>query len=152
MSGGWESRGRALKLARTYVRKARDILWSGGSDRREPITALSVDYQWLLEDMLDTAYEIVKLLPDDYFFAEEIADYFGLAAALGVDPGGKYNSSDEPYETAKKLVALIEKRRESERTLRLIKALESNEGRSPEETEAHLAHAQRLRAKLDKRP
>ena len=148
----WERRSRALKLARTYVLKARDILWSGSSNRMEPIDALSVDYQWLLEDMLDTAYEIVKLLPDTYFYAEEIGDYFGVAAALGVDPGSKYNSSDDPYEAAKKLVALIEKRRESERTLRLIKALESNEGRSPDETAAHLAHAQRLRAKLDKRP
>lgn len=145
---GWEKRERALKLALTYVRKARDILWSGPLGRREPIEVLGIQYQWLLEEMVDVACEIAKLLPDDYFVSEEITDYFGLLKAVGVEAGGKFNASDAVYESAKKLVAVLEQRRESEKTLRIIRALESNEGRTPEEAELHLAHARRLREKL----
>ena len=138
---------RPVKLARTYIRQARDLLHDKAwGDKGKPLPTLYWD---LLGESLELAETIIEYLPDDFFVSGEVEDFFGLRAAMGDLALGKYNSSDDPLEAARKVVAAIEKRRERGDGLLLIMALENVNGRTPEEAEQFLKKAAELRRKLE---
>lgn len=128
----YEKRERALKFAITYLRKATMMLHP-----RDYWQRVSSAYWTLLDEALDTACEIVKELPDEFFVTEEVESVFGL-------PGGKLNLSDGPLEKVEKLVALLERRRSEGKKQRRIALLSNVEGRTPEEAEAFRAKAAEL--------
>lgn len=137
---------RSVKLATTYLRKAADAL--GCRDVEGTTLPVDVGYWTLLERAIDAATEIVEALGDEFFESSAVADYFGIASALGLDRAEKFNSSDEPLEAARKLVAAIEQRRRRSDQIERILALENVEGRTAEEAAAFLAKAAELRARL----
>lgn len=127
---------RSAKMATTYLRKAGGALhWS--TDR-----PISVSYWTLLEQALQTALDIVEELPDDFFVSSEVEDYFGIGDALDL---GAHNSSDEPLEAARKLLAAIEARRERGNVMRRIVAMENTTGRTEIEAAAFREKARELR-------
>lgn len=84
----------------------------------------------------------MKELPDEFFEDAESGNYFGINF-------DKYNSSDEPLEATKKLLAALEERRSKLAVLRKIEALENTQGRSPEEAAMYRSKAAELRARLE---
>lgn len=145
-----ERRDRSVKMATTYLKKARDgLYWLPWPP--------SVWHQWLLDQALDTALEIVKYLPDDFFEWRTSTDFFGIREAieealgehLDTDWSDRFNSSDEALEAAEKLVAAIRARRERGKMLERIARLEAVSGRTDAEAAAHLAKAAELRRKME---
>lgn len=134
----YEKRGRAVKLAVTYLRKAELWLYPHPGLPDDPA------YWTLLDQGIETATEIVRALPDSFFRDERVDDTFGM---LG---GGTHtlNLSDSVLEHAKKLVAEVERRRERGDALRRIGQLENTTGRTPEEAEAYRAKASELRERI----
>jgi hypothetical protein len=135
MIESYEKRGRAVKLAITYLRKAESWLYPHPPLPHDPA------YWTLLDQGIETATEIVRALPGSFFCDERVEDTFGM---LG---GGTHtlNLSDSVLEQAKKLVSEIEGRRERGDALRRIGQLEDTTGRTPEEAKAYLAKASELR-------
>jgi hypothetical protein len=123
---------RRLKLARTYMRGADDLLYIDWHGDIPPL------YWDLLEHALILALDITEKLPDDFFASRDVDDFFGLG-------GGRINLSDTPFERAEKLMAALQKRRRQAGKLRRIKLLENVTGRTPEEAEAFRAKAAELR-------
>jgi hypothetical protein len=140
---------RTVKRTTSYLKSAERFLHMGIG------MPPSVWYWDLAEQAIGTATEVVEALPDHYFQTEELQDYFGLMDEMKErlgddwDPGpNTYNVSDDLLEKARALVAAIEKRREHEKILRRIRALENTTGRTPEEAEQYKAAAAKLREKL----
>lgn len=147
----YEKMERAVRMATAYVQSAERWLFSArhphASDTEMP---LSPSWWTLLSQMIDTATEIVEHLPDEFFESSPVGDWFGLTTALGGDPHHLHNSSDEPLEKARKLIAMFESRREREKVLHRIRRLENVDGREPEEANTFLAKASELRRRLEK--
>jgi hypothetical protein len=140
----WE---RYVKRAVSYLGKARFAI-DIKIKNKSLLYFMRYDYEKLLDETLETAYEILEALPDDFFADDAVEDIFGLGASLGVNIGGmKYNSSDDVCEAAQKIVTLLERRRGDAKKARRIALLENTDGRTTEEAAAYRAKAAELRAK-----
>ena len=128
----WDRIDLTVKRAISYTRSAEAKL---GLFKIAPPS-----YWTLLDQSIETATSIVETLPDDYFEETDVPDLFGLGVT-------RHNMSDETLERAEKLVAAILARRDRERTLRRIRALENTTGRTPEETAEYQRKADELRSK-----
>lgn len=127
---------RTVKMTTTYLRKA--AWWARNGSETKYVPPL---YWMLLDECLDTALEIVRALPDDFF--EERAG----GAMFGIEFGA-HNLSDAPADKARALLDVIEKRRGAMGKLRRIRALEDTTGRTEEEAAMYRAKAAELRARI----
>lgn len=137
----WKRWGRAIKSARTYVKKAEDLLYAWQPEDLEDLPhgyLSALDYTELLDESLDLARAIIKKLPDDFFEETEFEAFFGL-------PGGRVNPSDDVAERVEKLTTTLKERRVRGKAQRRIRLLENVEGRTPEEAAAYQEKADQLR-------
>src|SRR5882762_6145733 len=132
---------RNVKRATTYTRKAAHLLWAYD---KEMLPARPTSYWTLLDQTIQTATDIVRALPNDFFESTETPDYFGMRAVLG-DWRSKSSLSDEPYEATQKLLRAFEERRKGAQRAALIARLEDTTGRTPEEAALYQAKADKLR-------
>lgn len=133
----YERLDRNAKLARTYMRKAEDMMYAA-----EHVGAPVPTTYWdLLDQALDLAAALLEskaALPESYFTEEQTEDLFGLGVS-------KINLSDSVVERVVKVQAALNERRSEGKLARRIAALENVEGRTPVEAEAFLAKARKLR-------
>lgn len=139
----------AVKVATTYLRKSGNALYWTTKDRTTRIRPISSWYWALLNQALDTANDIVKELPDDFFEDRPLGDPLGINDELGLSSNERFNLSDEPLEKAEKVVAALQARRKRTVVLRKIHALENTDGRTEEEAKVYRAKADELRQTLE---
>lgn len=128
------------------------IAWLGRSEHwlgagLEELGVQQLPVFWdLLDKMLDLSAELVERFPDEFFQTTELGDPWGIVSALGGDPLRKHSQSDDPLAAAEKVVALLKERRARVDVLRRILALETTDGRTPEEAQMYHEKAAQLRA------
>jgi hypothetical protein len=127
-----------LKSSTSYLRVRSDERTEDGSRWKLLDVPMNVSYQTLVDAALQAALDVLRELPDDFF---------AMTEARGFMDGSpfSYSQADDPLEAAKKIVAYINERRERDKILIRIRALENTTGRTPEEAESYLTMAAKLR-------
>lgn len=130
---------RNVRTAETYVKKARNLLYTW--EHVAPKQPMAAAYWTLVEQLLDTAHEIVERLPSDWFETTTERSFFDGSSF-------EFNHAEHTVgERLAKLNELYERRVKDARLDARIRALENTTGRTPEEAAAYQAKADELRGK-----